>query len=458
MKIKQLIVLSSIAFFATSCAVTNQDLQSKKAANNAIDVPKNWENKTNSSKDLKIKWMESFNDPAMIKLIKEAQYNNIDLRIAAANRDKALLYAVQAGVVLKPVADLSLGGGRLGTMRGSSAGSSFTAGLTSSWEMDLWGGIASSVNAAQASAQSSEADYIFAQYSLNASIAKTYFQVIEAKEQIKISRKNLAILEQTMRITQTKYDNGASSGQDIALGKANVAAVKGQVAALEGSYRDLVRSLEVLLGRYPHAKLKVPARLPKLPRQPSSGVPSEILEQRPDVISAERKIAQAFNVTEQAKVAHLPRFSLTGTINGASQSLSDVVNPTNLAWQLGANLLAPLYDGGRRKIDLEIASVEQNQSIDNYAKVALNALTEVEGNLDKGYVLAKRKKALTEAVNQSKIAYEIANLSYKEGEMKLLDALQIQQQAISAESNLLLVKRLLLEQRINLYLALGGSW
>jgi outer membrane protein TolC len=127
-------------------------------------------------------------------------------------------------------------------------------------------------------------------------------------------------------------------------------------------------------------------------------------------------------------------------------------------YQLVSNLLVPIFDGGKRKIDIEIATVEQKQAVATSAQAALTAFSEVENNLDQGTVLASRETALSEALKQSDRAYSIAKLRYKEGETELLDTLQIQQQAITAESNLLSIKRTQLEQRINLYLALGGSW
>jgi len=314
------------------------------------------------------------------------------------------------------------------------------------------------VNVAEAGAQAAEADYVFAQHSLSSNIAKAYFIVIEAKQQADITRKNLSILEETMRITQLKYDNGMTSAQDVALNRANLASAKEQLINTEGSERNGVRALEVLLGRYPNAKSETPDALPDLPPSPPAGVPSEILERRPDLVSAERQIAAAFNATAEAKAARLPKLSLTSSIGGASSSLGDVLNPGNVAWQAGANLLAPLFDGGRGKLDVKIAKVEQKQAIANYAQTALTAFSEVENNLDQGGVLADRVAALEEVVSQSNKAYGIAKLRYDEGDLELLDTLTLQQQAITAESNLLSVKRAQLEQRINLYLALGGSW
>lgn len=458
MKINNLIALSIITLMSTSCAVKMQDSKIQEVAQKAIDTPETWASKAEKYKDIKIKWIESFNDPMMLKLIKEGEANNIDLKVAAANMDKAWLLAQKAGANLKPTASLSLGGARSGIAKKSSSSRNINIGLTSSWEIDLWGGIEAGVSASQASAESVEADYTFAKHSLSANIAKTYLKVIEAKLQADITRKNLTILTKTMRITKIKYDNGISSGQDLALGRANLAIAKDQLISIEGSQRDALRALEVLLGRYPSATLEIPNVLPNLPSQPPAGVPSQILERRPDIISAERKIAQTFNASQQAKVAHLPQLSLTSTVSGASNALSEILNPANVAWQLGSNLVTTLFDGGRKKIDVKIANIQQKQAISNYAKVALNAFSEVEMDLDQGTVLANREIALNEVLKESNKAYRIANLRYKEGEIELLDALQIQQQAISAQSNLVSIKRLQLEQRINLYLALGGNW
>jgi NodT family efflux transporter outer membrane factor (OMF) lipoprotein len=458
MRLVKLITLLIVALSATSCVTTTHKGEREQTIEKAVEAPASWATKIAESDNVPTQWLKSFNDPMMLKLIEEGKANNIDLQVAAGNMDKAWLLAKQSGSALKPSADLSLGRAQSGSADSGASTSNVTVGLQVSWELDIWGRIRAGVHAAEARAQATEADYIFAQHSLSANIAKTYLKVIEAKLQADITRKNLTILKKTMRITQVKYDNGISSAQDVALNRANLASAKEQLIALEGSQRDAIRALEVLLGRYPNAELDISGVLPDLPPPPPAGIPSEILERRPDIVSAERQIASAFDATDQAKAARLPRFSLTSTVSGTSSSLSDVLNPTNVAWQLGSNLMAPLFDGGRRKIDVEIATVEQKQAISNYVQKALTAFSEVENNLDQGRVLADRETALIEVQAQSNKAYRIAELRYREGESDLLDTLQIQQQAIVAESNLLSIKRSQLEQRINLYLSLGGSW
>jgi NodT family efflux transporter outer membrane factor (OMF) lipoprotein len=458
MKLTTLIIFSVIALLATSCATMSSRDAADRAVEEAVETPATWAINTVENKDVPTQWLESFNDPILLKLIEEGLANNRDLQVAAGNMDKAWLLAKQSGSALKPTADLSLSGAQSGSADGGASNSSVAVGLQVSWEVDVWGRIRAGVRAAEASAQAAQADYIFALHSLSANIAKTYFKVIEAKLQADIARKNLEILKKTMRITQAKYDNGRASGQDVALNRANLAAAQEQLVTIEGSQRDAIRALEVLLGRYPNATTEIPNELPDLLPSPPAGIPSEILERRPDIVSAERQIAAAFDATDQAQAARLPRFSLTSSVNGASNSLSDILDPTNLVWQLGANLMAPLLDGGRRKIDVEIATIEQEQAIANYVQKALVAFSEVENNLDQGRILADRKTALSEVRSQSAKAYYIAELRYREGESDLLDTLQIQQQVISAESSLLSIKRSQLEQRINLYLSLGGSW
>lgn len=465
MKVSQLITLMSMVLFTASCATNTVKQDSQKAADEAVeklDVPDNW-----TAPDLikyedvhaSTKWIESFNDPVMLKLIEEGKTNNLNLKVTAANMDKAWLLADQSNTALKPTADLSLGANRAGGGEGnSSARGQFDVGANVSWELDVWGRLKAGVDAATANAQSVEADYTFAQQSLSASIAKSYLKVIETKLQTDLTKKNQTILKETMRITQVRYDNGMTSAQDVAINKSNLAVVKEQLITLEGSQRDALRALEVLLGRYPSASADIPDVLPDLPSSPPAGIPSEILERRPDVVSAERRIALAYNATHQTKTARLPQFALTGSLSNASTSLQDVLNPTNLLWQLASNIVTPLFDGGRRKIDVEIATVEQKQAVSNYAQTALTAFSEIETDLDQGGTLAQREIALTEVLTQSDKAYRIADLRYKEGGIDLLDTLQLQQQAISAESNLIAIQRLQLEQRINLYLALGGSW
>ncbi len=404
-------------------------------------------------------WIESFNDPALTALVVEAQANNPDLAAAAANVDRAWALARQAGGVLRPDLSITGGGARTGTADSSlPTTTNLNLGAQVSWEADVWGRLRSGQRAAVAGAQQAEADLRSAQDSLAAATARAYLTAIEADIQVDIARETVEILRETLRIVNVKYENGDSSGQDLALARSDLATAREQLTALEGSFRDAVRALEALLGRYPGAELEVGKSLPPTPPAPPAGLPSELLERRPDLVSAERRVAAAFNATNQARAARLPTISLTGNAGGTSDSLSDLLRPGNVTWSAGINLLAPIYDGGRLREGVNVATAEQEQALAAYAQAAINAFTELENSLDLGSVLQQRISDLRIAADEAENAFRIARLRYDEGEEDLLSVLTIQQRAVGAKSSLSSAERLLLEQRVNLNLALGGSW
>ena len=407
--------------------------------------------------EVEVDWLASFNDPILETLVDEAQANNKDLQAASANVQRARALAIQAGAALSPNVGLTTGGGGSGNMEGTST-SDYSVGLQVSWEIDVWGRLAAGERAAQESFEATQADFIYSQHSIAANTAKAYFAAIEVNRQAKVVQDTLDALEETTRIVKVKYENGIGSSQDVALSKSDLASARDQKIELEGSQRDASRSLELLLGRYPGAELEVKSTLPKPPKAPPAGLPSELLERRPDLIAAERRVAAAFNTQAQAKAAKLPSISLSSTIGGSSDSLSDLLSPQNLLWNAGANLLAPIVDGGRRDADIEIATAEQEQALALYGGAALNAFGEVERGLDQGVILSRREAELQTAFDEAKEAYRVAQLRYKEGETELLDVLTIQKRVFAAESSLVSVQRMRLEQNVNLNLALGGGW
>ncbi len=422
------------------------------------DAPDAWAMAQESLGDVQVGWMQSFGDPVLVALVEEAQANNRDLQAAAANVERSRGIARQAGAALSPQVSLSTGASEAGNVESGNSQESYNAGLQLSWEADLWGRIRSGRNAAVASAEAAEADYLFAQYSVAAGVARAYFIAIEAGLQQQIAQNTADTLEETVRIVTVQYENGLATSQDLALARSDQATAMDVLSSTQGARRDAIRALEVLVGRYPGAELELRTSLPEAPAAPPSGLPSEILERRPDLIAAERTVAAAFNSLNSAKAARLPRLSLTSSVGGSSTSLSDVLDPTNVAWSAAGNLLAPLIDGGNLQSQVDQANADQKAAIATYASAALSAFSEVETSLDQGAVLAQRITALSEAASEASEAYRIAEVRYKEGETSLIDTLSIQQRVFSAQSNLATVERLVLQQRVELNLALGGSW
>ena len=462
-RIAPIVCITHIGLALSGCVTPSQtevEAQVDRATSDALPaVSETWRTATQGG-PIQVGWVASFNDPVLTALVAEAQANNLNLAAAAAGVDQARALARQAGASLTPDLNLSLGADRGGRLDngGAGAATSLNAGVQVSWEADLWGRIRSGAAQAAASAQAAEADYRFAQYSVAANTATAYFAAIEANLQTQIAQESLEALADTQRIVEVQYNEGVASAQDVALSRSDLAAAQDQVVTAEGASRDALRALELLLGRYPGADLAVRSTLPAVPQSPPAGVPSELLQRRPDLVSAERQVAAAFNAVNQAEAARLPTLSLTGSLGGASGELSNLLDSSNVAWSAGTSLLAPLFDGGRRRENVVIATAQQEAALAQYADTALRAFSDVESSLDQGGVLSNRERALQEAADQAAEAYRLAELRYKEGESSLLDLLTIQQRVIGTRSSLSSVQRLLLQQRVNLNLALGGSW
>jgi NodT family efflux transporter outer membrane factor (OMF) lipoprotein len=453
--------LSALATTMLLSGCTNQPdrIQSAQQAtqDKLGDMPTTWTMVAQSVGRVESGWLSTFNDPLLETLVNEAQKNNLNLQAAAENVNASRALVTQAGSALAPQLSATAGANNAGILEGASSGG-FTAGLQASWELDVWGRLTSAEMAAQQSFQAAQADYRFAQYSLAAAVARAYFVAIEAIQQLELAQQVFDAVTETARITNLQSENGLANAQDVSLSVAEVESAKDALVSAQGGQRDAIRALELLLGRYPAAELSVGATLPAVPNQPKPGLPSELLERRPDLIAAERQVAAAFNRLDQAQAAKLPSVTLTGSLGGSSNGLSDLLNPANVAWQAIGSLAAPLFTGGRLDAQVDAATAEQRAAVATYAQAALAALSDVETALDLGQVLRQRQNALVASLDASENALRIANLRYNEGEISLLEVLQIQQRVFSARRNVVSINRALLAQHIDLNLALGGEW
>ncbi|MEO0883471.1 MAG: TolC family protein [Pseudomonadota bacterium] len=447
----------SILILSACAAVPGREEAAAIARSEIQDTPEYWQAAAASVGEVENGWIAAFNDPTLEDLVKEAQANNRNLRAAALNVERSWLLARQAGAELSPQVNLSSGAGGQGNFDGAGDGS-FDIGVQAQWELDVWGRIRSGQQAAAESAEADEADFRFAQLSIAAGVARAYFAAINAEQQALISSEIADALSETGRIVQVRYENGFATAQELALAKADIATANDTFATAIQAKDSALRALELLLGRYPSADLFVGLTLPPKPEDPPAGLPSELLERRPDLIAAERRIAAAIDTVDQAKAARLPKISLTASTGGSSADLSSLLSPTNLAWTAASNLLVPIIDGGARRTQVEINTVDQQAAVEAYAEAALNAFSEVEQALADGLTIRRRKLFVEEAQTQSDEALRLAQIQYDEGETDLLSVLQLQEAAFGAQSTVLTVNRLELDQYVDLNLALGGNW
>ncbi|MCY4227812.1 MAG: TolC family protein [Gammaproteobacteria bacterium] len=455
----RLVAVILISAGLCSCGVNRPSTDIKQVVVDSLPaVPDAWSNAVESVGDVRVGWIERIGDPVLAELAREAQTGNRNLQAAARNVERSWALAEQAGAGLSQTVTLVSEAEQGGFIKTGDSQESLSLGLQAGMELDVWGRIRAGTAVAALSAQSAEADYVFSQNSLAAAVARAYFLVIESNHQVEVAQKTVDALTETNRIVHALKDTGLASSQEVALSRSDLANAESVLAAAKGAQRNALRALEVLIGRYPSTELNVRSTLPSVPPLPPAGLPSALLERRPDIVAAERSVAAAFNRVKQARVAQMPRISLTGSIGGASSDLSNFLNPANAVWQAASSLLVPLIDGGLGRAEVEQASAEQKQAIAVYAQTVLDAFIEVENSLDQNAVLHDRVVSLHQAADDANHALRIAQLQYNEGETDLLDVLSIQRRVFSTEADLARIERARLDEWIGLNLALGGSW
>lgn len=403
-------------------------------------------------------WLASFHDARLSALVDEAQRNNPDLAAAVARRDRALAQAGLADSAFSPKVDAGLGAVRRDAGTPAGPADRFDLGLSVSWEVDVWGRIAKTSAAAAADAVAAAADLEYARQSIAARTAQSWFLAIAGREQVALEQQLTTQRERVQRITAARLDVGEAKPTDLDLAEGQTAAARDAVLAARGGVDAALRSLEALLGRYPSADVETGAALPALPPPPPVGLPSELLERRPDVVAADRRVAAAFQRIGAAKAAKLPRVALTAGGGTASGDLSSLLDPKQAVWNLGANLLGPLFDGGEREAQVRIAQATEQEALANYVKVAQRAFLEVETALGNERVLRAREAELADATRRLLRSRDATEVRYGEGEATILDVDQIHTDYARAARALLQVRQELLQQRLNLHLALGGSF
>lgn len=452
-----LCLLVSTAIFAAGCALKSppdrEALNAAAAANR--QVPPQWSTRLGEGGPVADRWLDNFHDPALDALVKEALAYNPDLQVAAARVEQAAALQRVAGGTLYPQVNLLARGG--GKMGGDASGLQ-GVGFFLNWELDLWGRVRAGAAAAQQQYDATALDAEYARQSIAAQVAKGWFLATEALMQKALAEDTVRTSTQLQGLTQDRLRVGVGDEYDLTQAQANLNALRDTSQALALAYQQAQRSLEILTGRYPDATLSVPAAFGQAPQSIPVGMPSSLLERRPDVIAAERRVAAAFYRTEQAKAARLPQISLTAAGTSLSSELFVLKDRDSPTWSVGGSLLAPLITGGQLQGQVELRTAEQKQAVAEYGRVGARAFGEVEGALSAVIVLDAREVILRQVVTDNERALELANVRLRVGSSDLRASLQQNLSLYAAQVTLLRVRSERLVQRVNLYLALGGSF
>jgi outer membrane protein, multidrug efflux system len=452
----RLTALAALAIAAGCALKTPPDAAAiKKEAMPKVDVPLTWKAVPREASIVVDGWLTSFNDNDLTAAVTEAIANNADLRVGAARVEQALLYAKLAGARLYPSVDLL---GRAGLKLSGDNSGLQGALLSMSWELDLWGRVRYGRAAAVADAASAQADFTYARESIAALVAKNWFLATEAGLQAEQARATVGESERLVGLAQDRTRVGVGNDEDVYVARTSLGTDRDALRQIETARENAIRALELLMGRYPAAAAAVTPKLPGQPAGVPAGLPSELLERRPDVIAAERRVAAAFNRVGEAKAARLPTISLTAGVSAIASELFVLKDHDNPVWNLGATLLAPIYRGGALKTQVEIRTAEQKQAVAAYASVGVRAFGEVENALAAEFAARDREQILTQTLADAQRAYGIVQDQYRVGSTDLRFVTQRQLALNSVQAALIRVQAEQRVQRVNLYLALGGGF
>jgi len=422
-------------------------------------------------------WWRGFGSSELMTLMEEAQLNNLDIAVAVAQIIQADAQVGVAGAPLLPslsgafsAAHLrtastgsfnnSLGGSGIGGGGGGgSTFSEFSTSLTASYMLDFWGKNQAALHVAEENATASRYNREVVTLTAVVTVANTYFQVLAAQDQLRVTRENLAAAERILALIKTQFKGGTASQLDVSQQEALVGTQRAAIPPLEVVVGQNIAALAVLVGRAPanfavrggsSNRIKVPKITP--------GLPSELLYQRPDIRQAEALLAGSNFSVESARAAFFPQIQLTGTTGFQSTALASLFTPGAWFYTLTASLTQPIFDGFLLESQLKQAKGVQLQDLQAYRKAVLSAFSDVEKALIALQKFTLQERLQAQVVASSRMAFDVAEKQLRGGTINLVTLLQAEQTLFTAENTLVQVRLSKLLAASSLFQALGGGW
>lgn len=419
-------------------------------------IPQQWIANPNLPTTNPSAWLVDFHDSQLSALVSQGLLANFDLKSAANRVEAAQQIAIIGGSSRKPQLGFTANYQRDKTTDSSESGA-FTPLLNLSWELDVWGRIKANQQATAYEADAVAEDYSSAQLSLAAAIAQSYFNLNEARLQAEVAEQSVKDRNTIVTLVQGRFNKGLIRGLDLRLALTDRTNAEAQLAETRNQVQWSSRQLQALLGAYPDAELKTNPKLPSPPATLSPGLPADLLQRRPDLIAAFKRVIASDARLESAEKSLLPRITLTASGGTSSAALSELVDPRMAAWYLAAGLTQPIFTGNRLQAEIEHHRAKNQEALNQYYSSALTAFKEVEQALAAEAWLRQQAQALHKAVIETEASRKLAIYAYRQGLIEILTLLDSYRSTFNAQSAHLTIQRQLLNNRINLYLALGGA-
>jgi multidrug efflux system outer membrane protein len=425
------------------------------------------ENETSTNSLPNFPWWQVFHDDTLQNLIRVALTNNYDLRIAVARVEQARAAAEEARAGFFPKVDYGASAARGKNVGGNNTpaptgtlGSVFAADVNASWEIDLWGRIRRLNESARAQFFASEEARRDVMISLIGEVAQNYFQLLALDRQLEIARESTNSFGQSLKIFNERLQGGVASKLETSSAEALMDAAGATIPGLEEQVALQENHLSVLLGENPGAILRTNSSLEKqAPPEIPAGLPSALLERRPDIREAEQQLRSANAQVGVAKANFFPQLNLTGLFGDVSSELVMFTSGGgSVAWSIAAGLTGPLFHGGALRAQYAQARAAREQAALQYQETVLNAFQEISDALISREKSAVARTEQSRAVDAYQVAVKISLERYRMGHADYYEVLQEQQLLFPAENSLVQFQLNQLLAVVQLYRALGGGW
>ena len=414
-------------------------------------------------------WWALYDDAELNALVGRLNVSNQNLAAAEAQYRQARALVRGARSQLFPTVGGSGGATRAGqgsststtTQTGSSSSGvseSYSVGLDASWELDIWGRLRRNLEANRASMQASAADVAAVRLSLQSELVQTYLQLRIIDEQQRLLNQSVEAFARSLRLTENQYRAGIVPKSDVTQALTQLRSTEAQAIDLQWQRAQLEHAIAVLVG-VPPSELNIAERdgFPDLPVIPLA-VPTQLLERRPDIASAERQVIAANAQIGVAEAAWYPDLTLSASGGYRNTSFSDLISLPNRFWSLGPQLAVTLLDFGARRADLEVAEANYDQTVANYRQTVLDSFREVEDNLVQLRVLAAEAVVQQQALEAARESLRLIQNQYQAGTVDFLSVATLQTSALNNERTYLALLGEQLAASVQLIAALGGGW
>ena len=465
----RLVSLTGLAALALLAACTVGPNYVRPAADTpaAFKESEGWKTAQPRDQELRGKWWEAFNDPLLNDLMEQVSISNQNLVQAAAQfrQARALVQSARSGYLPTVSGNAAATRGssstNLGNQNQSSSRSTTTnyaLSLDAAWELDVWGRVRRTVESNEAGAQASAADLQALRLSIQAELAQDYFQLRALDAEKQLFDATIAAYQRSLTLTQNQYAAGIVAKVDVIQAQTQLKTTQAQALDIGVQRAQLEHAIALLIGKPASSFALVVAPLMASPPAVPPGFPSSLLERRPDIAAAERRMAAANAQIGVSEAAYYPSLTLSATAGFQSSSFSNWLVAPSRFWSIGPALAQTLFDGGLRRAQTEQAVAAYDASIASYRQSVLTSFKEVEDNLAALRILEEEAAIQNEAVQYARQSVALTTNQYKAGIVSYLNVVTVQATALANERSAVDVLNRRLAASVLLIKALGGGW